>query len=72
MTEKKTLTRKEFILVTAAVGELYWNADYTLILQICDWAEEGFVLDTKMQESVGRWREKSLAKLEVVGKGKEG
>lgn len=68
MTERKALTRKEFILVTAAVGELYWNADYTLILQICDWAEEGFVLDAKMKESVGRWREKSLAKLAKEGK----
>lgn len=60
---KKKFPKKEWLLVIAAVGELYWAADYIKILEICDWAQGDFELEPKMADSVVRWREKSSEKI---------
>ncbi|KAL1302159.1 hypothetical protein AAFC00_002590 [Neodothiora populina] len=68
--QENKLDRKQFQLVTAAVGELYWKADYERILDICRWAGTRFELEPKMGESVRRWQEKSNARIER-GRGKK-
>lgn len=54
----KPLGRKIFLLVSAAVGELYWEERYEMVIEICDWVEGGYTLDGKMAETVRRWRER--------------
>lgn len=69
---KTKLDKKEWLLLSSAVGELYWAEDFEKVIAICDWAEENFELEArmgvKMGESVNRWRERSLARLEEAGK----
>lgn len=70
---KRKLDKKEWLLLSSAVGELYWAEDFEKIIAICDWVEGNFELEARMGvrmgESVGRWRERSLRRLE---EGKEG
>lgn len=65
---KRKLDKKEWLLLSSVVGELYWAEDFEKIIAICDWAEENFELEARMGvrmgESVGRWRERSLGRLE--------
>lgn len=66
---QQPLNRKQFQLVSAAVGELYCAADYVAVTEICDWLDEGYVLDPKMGENVRRWRERCLRRLGGSGAG---
>lgn len=71
-TKKRKLEKKEWQLISTAVGELYWAGDYEKVGAVCEWCDKSFEMERKMGESVERWRGKSRDRLVEAAGGNQG
>lgn len=61
--EKITLTKKQVQLLGYAVGELYFDARYADLCQLCERVRSECVVDEKLVQSLERWERRSRERM---------
>ncbi|KAJ9619632.1 hypothetical protein H2203_008413 [Taxawa tesnikishii (nom. ined.)] len=60
---KPKLDKKQIQLVGQAIGELYYTKRYERMVEVLRWLEEGFTVDAKTEEMLGRWKRRAEERL---------
>lgn len=66
--ERVRLSKRDVQLLGYAVGEMYYDGKYGEILELCGRVERRCVVEGKVAEALGRWRERVRARFEAEGR----
>ena len=64
---KVQLSKKDFQLLGYVVGQWYFHKRYAEVVELCERVTERCAVDGKMEESLGRWIERSTERLAKEG-----